>query len=307
MKKIIEKLARHIPCLKDLFLELDRLKKKERTDNWAPPGHFYSPIPSIDEVKARENELFSDQPKEIQGINLNEQEQLALFDKFKEYYKEQPFSADKTPHLRFFFDNSAYSYSDGIILHCMIRHLKPKRIIEIGSGYSSCAILDTNELFFDNGIDCTFIEPYPQLLQSLIKPSDKSSIKIIQKKLQDVELDIFRNLEERDILFIDSTHVSKIGSDVNYFFFKILPTIKGGVNIHFHDIFYNFEYPKEWIYEGRAWNENYLLRAFLQYNPAFEIIYFNSFLEHHHTEKFAREMPLCLKKSGGASIWLKKV
>lgn len=281
-------------------MELDRF-------NWAPPGHFYSPIPSIDEVRSRENELFSDQRKEICGINLNEKEQLVLLDKFKKHYREQPFPTHKRQNQRYYFENSAYSYSDAIILFCMIRHLKPKKIIEIGSGYSSCAILDTNEMFFNNGIDCTFIEPYPQLLYSLIKPCDKDRVKIIPKKLQDVDLDIFKSLNSGDILFIDSTHVSKIGSDVNHFFFEILPILKSGVYIHFHDIFYNFEYPKEWVFEGRAWNEQYLLRAFLQYNTSFKIKYFNSFLEHHHKAKFEREMPLLLKKSGGVSLWLEKV
>ena len=131
----------------------------------------------------------------------------------------------------------------------------------MGSGYSSCVILDTNELFFNNNISCIFIEPYPQLQESLLKENDKDKIEIIPKRLQDVEVSKFSSLSSGDILFVDSTHVSKVDSDVNYIFFEILPSLTNGVYIHFHDIFYPFEYPKEWIYEGRAWNENYILRA----------------------------------------------
>jgi len=136
----------------------------------------------------------------------------------------------------------------------MIRHLSPKRFIEVGSGYSSCVVLDINELFFDNRISLTFIEPHTELLFSLIKESDKETSKIIPTDLQDVGLEVLSELCPEDILFIDSTHVSKIGSDVNHIFFEILPRLARGVYIHFHDVFYPFEYPKEWIYEGRAWN-----------------------------------------------------
>ena len=87
--------------------------------------------------------------------------------------------------------------------------------------------------------------------------------RLVNVKLQDVDLKEFDKLKSGDVLFIDSTHVSKIGSDVNYLFFEILPRLHRGVYIHIHDIFYPFEYPKDWIDEGRAWNENYILRAFL--------------------------------------------
>ncbi len=272
---------------------------------WMPPGHYYSPIPSLDELREKEQDIFNRNIREIAAIDLNEAEQIHLFNKFKEYYKEQPFAAERQEKLRFFFENPNYSYSDAICLYSMIRYAQPKRIIEIGSGYSSCVTLDTNELFFANSISCTFIEPYPELLHSLIKEGDKERIEILPKKLQDIDLEVFSNLLAGDILFIDSTHVSKINSDVNYIFFEILPNIPSGVYIHFHDIFYPFEYPKEWIDEGRAWNEAYLLRAFLQYNKAFKICFFNTFLEQFYSDEFMQEMPLCMRNKGG-SIWLKK-
>jgi hypothetical protein len=117
---------------------------------------------------------------------------------------------------------------------------------------------------------------------------------VMPSRLQEVELEEFDSLQENDILFIDSTHVSKINSDVNRIFFVILPRIAPGVHIHFHDIFYPFEYPREWIYEGRAWNEAYLLHAFLQYNSAFRITLMNTFLERFHQQFFQDEMPFSL-------------
>ncbi len=165
-------------------------------------------------------------------------------------------------------------------------------------------MLDTSEKFLRGDISFTFIEPYPDRLQTLLKQEDKQH-KIFEKPVQDVELKIFDDLNENDILFIDSSHIAKVGSDVIHIVFQILPRLKEGVIIHFHDIFHSFEYPQEWLEEGRAWNEAYFLRAFLQYNSAFQILYFNSFMGKFHGDLLQQEMPLCLKNTGG-SIWLRK-
>ncbi len=209
------------------------------------------------------------------------------------------------PGRRYYFENPSYSYSDGIFLHCMLRHLRPQRLIEAGSGFTSALTLDTNEFWLDRRLQCTFIEPYPQLLRSLLKTEDFASVQIISSPLQEVPLGAFASLQANDVLFIDSTHVSKIDSDVNYLFFEILPLLQPGVYVHFHDIFYPFRYPESWILEGRGWNEAYLLRAFLQFNSDFEIVLFNTFLETCHRDWFEKNMPLCLKDPGG-SIWLRR-
>jgi methyltransferase family protein len=301
---------KNLPILRRIISERDKLRCEldvlTRNLRFVPPGHFYSPIPSLEEIRRDESKIFGTFPSNIPGLELHEIQQLALLNNLTAYYRDIPFQPGKTEGLRYYYDNPFYSYSDAILLHCMIRYLKPTRIVEVGSGFSSCVTLDTNELFFGGSIATTFIEPYPERLVSLIKDEDKGRIRIIPFGLQDVDPVEFEALKANDILFIDSTHVSKINSDVNAIFFDILPRLPSGVYIHIHDIFFPFEYPKVWVYEGRAWNEMYLLRAFLQYNNAFSVVLMNTFMQHFHTSFFDLHMPLCLKNTGG-SIWIRKV
>jgi predicted O-methyltransferase YrrM len=310
LKKIIRKSVKKIPYFQSIYTKLNGLE--------APPGHFYSPLPDLEAVKLKEKEIFENKPRELPGIDLNEEYQLQLFREFVKYYNEQPFTNKKNKELRFYFENLLYPYSDAIFLYCMMRHSQPKTIIEVGgSGYSSCLILDTNERFLDHQLSCICIEPYPNHIFALLKEDEEENFQLIQKPVQEVDLGIFQQLSHNDILFIDSTHVAKIDSDVNHLLFHVLPSLKKGVLIHFHDIFYPFEYPKEWVYNGRAWNEAYMLRNFLQYNNKFKIEFFNTFLQHFHQNLFAAEMPLCLKGveydwNGiniwtGGSIWLRKL
>lgn len=289
-----------------LTSELQRSERElERYHTWVPPGDALSPIHSIAEVREREKEIYA-VLRTMPGIELNETAQLELFSTLRQFYAEQPFSAQKSGNRRYWFENPAYSYSDAILLYCMMRYLRPRRIIEVGSGYSSAAMLDTDELFFDSSIQFTFVEPQPQLLRSLLREEDFTRAAILETKVQEVDLALIMELEANDVLFVDSSHVSKVGSDVNHIFFKILPALQSGVFVHFHDVFYPFEYPLEWVYEGRAWNEAYLMRAFLQYNNRFEIQLFNTFIDCFHKEKYFRDMPLVQKNTGG-SIWLKKL
>lgn len=294
--------AENISEAANLLAERDALVK---ACGLYPPGHFYSPLVSIDEAKQDESRIFSTLPRTMTGIDMNEAGQLENLEKFEAIYGSIDFPESKSNTHRYYYDNPAYSYSDAIMLHCMMRCFKPKSIIEVGSGYSSCAMLDTNEKYFDRSIEFTFIEPYPNLLKSLLRPTDLEAIEIVEARLQDVPIEKFLELESGDFLFIDSTHVSKTGSDVNYLLFDILPELKDGVYIHIHDIFYPFEYPKEWVLGGRSWNEAYAMRAFLQFNSRFTIEMMNTFMAHFHTERFSEKMPLCLKNTGG-SIWLRK-
>lgn len=270
-----------------------------------PPGHFHSPIPDLDQIAADANRIFAPSPREIAGVDLREAAQLELFEALASYYDELPFPVRETKGFRYYYENPFYSYSDGITLYAMLRHFKPRRIVEIGSGFSSGLMLDCNERLFENAIELTFVDPYPVNLRKILRPADAPRVTVLEQRVQDLLPSLFAPLQANDILFIDSTHVSKIDSDVNRLFFEILPALDPGVLVHIHDIFYPFEYPRAWIEEGRAWNELYLLRAFLQYNTAFEILYFNTYLEHFHEALFAERMPLCLKNKGG-SVWLRR-
>lgn len=305
IKDVMKKAPDSSAAKEELELQLEEVRKELlRYQLGWPPGHFYSPIPSLEQVRDNESRIWKENP-DFPGINLNRESQLKLLHSLAEYYSSQPWTDEKKEGVRFFFENPNFSYGEAIILYAMLRHFQPKKVIEIGSGYSSCALLDTNEKHFDNSIQTTFIEPFPQLLESLITDDDKNRITILGDMLQDVPLQTFSSLSAGDFLIIDSTHVSKIDSDVNHIFFNILPSINSGVYIHFHDIYYPFEYPKEWIYQGRAWNELYILRTFLQYNPAFEIVFFNSMLGTLEKESLEKVMPL-VAKNPGSSFWLKK-
>jgi len=285
------------------FVTCEEFESRIASQEFVPSGHFYSAIPSIEEREAFLSSNPSDDEK-ILSINLNTQKQIDLLKQFKKYYDQCPFPDHKTEQFRYYFSNPAYSYTDALTLYSMIREFKPKNIIEIGSGFSSCVMLDTSDYFFNGELNLTFIEPYPELLHSLLKKGDNRRA-IIPKKVQEVDKNIFCGLEANDILFIDSTHVSKLNSDVNMIIFEILASLQKGVLIHFHDIFWPFEYPKEWVREGRAWNEAYILRAFLEFNESFEIFFFSNYL-HKYQHKWIKEnMPLYLKNAGG-NIWIIK-
>lgn len=301
INKLIKKIILTFPFVKKLQSQVTNFNK----NSMYPAGHFYSPIVAVDEIKKRENEIWNQKSdNKINGINLETEKQIQLVKNFKIWYDQLPFSENTTKGLRYFFNNEYYSYTDGIMLYAMMREFKPKRIIEIGSGFSSAVMLDTNDLFFDSKIQLTFIDPYADRLFSLISEEDQKSATVIQTDVQEIPLTLFENLEAGDILFIDSTHVVKTGSDVNYILFSILPVLKSGVILHFHDIFYPFEYPKEWVFKGFNWNESYVLKAFLMYNTAFEILLFSDYLHQHHKEVFLN-LPDCTKNTGG-NLWIRK-
>jgi predicted O-methyltransferase YrrM len=268
---------------------------------FSPPGHFYSPIPNAIDLKrldqAEDTILTSD-------IDLRSPEQVSLLNQFAEYYSEIPFPETASESSRYFYQNDFFCHGDAIALYSILRHFHPKHVIEVGSGFSSVVMLDTNDRFLNGATQFTFVEPYPDRLNQLLTPQDQGQV--IQKPVQDVEFDLFTSLQANDILFIDSSHVVKAGSDVVYLLFQILPRLAPGVIIHFHDIFFPFEYPQAWFNEGRAWNEAYFLRAFLQYNSAFQILFFNSFLGQQHRVELEQKIPSFLINTGG-SLWLKKM
>jgi len=299
MKEFLLKIAMLlIPPIKRLVIERNKLIVDR---GMFPSGHFYSPTPSVEDIRKRHSEIFA-LNLDLVGLDFDLPSQTKLLGELLPFYCDLPFQEQRTEGLRYFYENTAYSYSDAIFLYCMLRHLKPARYVEVGSGYSSALALDTDEHFLNRSTDFTFIEPYPKLLESLMSPED-SRHRIIATPVQDVPLEVFTSLERNDILFIDSTHVSKTGSDVNYLYLEVLPRLKPGVLIHVHDVFVGFEYPEDWVYGGMYWNEQYLLRALLIGSTKFKIRLMNTYLEEIQEDWFLENMPLCLRNRGG-SIWL---
>jgi len=271
------------------------------------PGHFYSPLVGRDERQRQADRLASRTvSRDLPGIDLRTEQQLALLGAIKASYDTLPWSDAPNPSggLRYYFDNPAYRYSDAIFYAGVLRHFKPSRVIEVGSGFSSALLLDVNEHFLESRVDVTFIEPFPTVLEELLPAVDLDG-RLVRSGLQEVPLETFDSLAANDILFIDSTHVSRVGSDVNHLMFEVLPRLAPGVLVHIHDVFFPFEYPADWVREGWAWNEDYLLRAFLQFNDSFDIVLFNTYLESRDEAWFAEHMPMCLKDRGG-SIWLQR-
>ncbi len=303
---------------KELFSDAKLLVRLFHSNNlqflkFAPPGHYYSPIPDLSGISTGEWDSQYDADVGVPGIDLDEAGQLELIHKFVQCFDEFPFTDSPSSQHRYWLDNEFFSYGDGVALYGLFRQLKPRRIVEIGSGYSSAAMLDLDDMFAHSSIEFVFIEPYPQRLKGLLRSSDVNRHVIIEKPVQEVPLEVFTSLNMNDILFIDSSHVTKFRSDVNHLIFQVLPRLKPGVVVHFHDIPWPFEYPEHWIRSGRAWNEAYLVRSFLQFNRAFKILFFGPYLAARHSEIIRNNLPLMLKVPsshftlGNTSLWIIKI
>ncbi|MFD2265046.1 TylF/MycF/NovP-related O-methyltransferase [Lacibacterium aquatile] len=264
---------------------------------------YYSPVVDRVAVRRAQDRIFKrDQP--LDGLSFDFEAQRALLEQLTPLANDLPFQDQPVDGLRYGYRNDYFSYFDAILMASMIRLHRPKRVMEIGSGHSSCVILDVNDRYFEGAIECSFIEPYPERLQSLLRPGENVHLHALP--VQEVDLAVFDRLEAGDILFIDSTHVSKTGSDVNHNFFKIFPRLAPGVLICLHDVFHPFEYPKYWVLdEHRSWNELYLLRAFLSYNSSFETVFFSEWFEHQQPGLIVDRIPKAAGNLGGC-FWMRK-
>jgi hypothetical protein len=281
------------------------LKAQKNSPQFVAPGHFYSPIPDVAQLERRTGSSLATGDF-LRNIKVNDKEREAIEDDIRRYYPQFPFGEKPVPGLRYYYGNDAFSCPDAILLYTMLRRYRPRRVVEIGSGFSSALMLDTDERFLEKTVSFVFIEPFPARLVSLMTDKDKRHT-IVAEPIQKIgSLELFESLEKDDVLFIDSTHVSKTGSDVNYIFFEILPRIREGVLVHFHDIANGFEYPLEWHKKGIHWNESYLLRAFLQFNSHYEVLFFNSHFQASNGNKIAKEIPL-YNSERGVSFWLRKL
>ena len=266
------------------------------------PFHFYHPVFDPDMLPAstwtRESAL--------RGIDLRPQEQLRLLDEFRYVDELRRFPLHGNIRAGFCYFNGMFCPGDAEILYSMIRHFRPRRIIEIGSGCSTMlamAALDRNRA---DGHESEHIcvEPYaaPWLEQL-------GRVRIIRDHVENLDLAFFQELEASDILFIDSSHVLRTGGDVQFEYLEVVPSLRPGVLVHAHDIFLPFEYPQSWARDQKwFWTEQYLLQAFLAFNGEFEIVLALNYLNAHYREALERAAPIYAEhgKVPPASLWMRR-
>lgn len=269
-----------------------------------PDGHFYSPVVDIKDAKKRKSTLWADPPRTLPGIDFREDSQRELLKDIAEFAAEFPAKsglANKDEHRCFEEPNGLFEGLDSRMLYCMLRHRQPKRLIEVGSGHTTLLSAQVNRQHFDGRCEITCVEPYPPKYLAPLPPGVE---RLIPKRVQEVDLALFETLEAGDILFIDSSHVSKTGSDVNLLYLEVLPRLKPGVLVHAHDIFLPAEYPKAWVMEGRSWNEQYMLQALLTHSNAYQVVFGVAFAAHFLADEVKRAFG---KVIGGGSFWFERV
>lgn len=277
-----------------------------------PPGDDASPIPRLAPLEARRAAIWGRVPRTLPGIDLDDAGQLALLDALAPYLNDfnALLATDPAPRryasgLRSNRALTPFAKADAAILYALIRHLRPTRILGVGAGYAASVILDTNTRHFADRIACAFVEPHPRELRTALHPGDLAKIELIRQPVGALDPALFATLQANDILFVDGGHVLKTGGDLNALLFAILPHLASGVYVHFHEIRYPFEYAESEVAIGRAWNEAYALRAFLQYNRAFTIACFVAYLDRFHRNRLTDYMP-GTAFSQGTSLWLRR-
>lgn len=275
-----------------LFLAQSRPDLSDRWGYHIRPIHYYEPLPDFRSITAEQINRRRTYP----GIDFKWDEQLTLVNELTAY-------SDELRELQFDFDNAFFNGFDAAVYYSLIRHLQPHRVVEIGGGYSTQMADRALRRNGKGNLIC--IEPYPE--ERLLKAD--LNIELIQKRVEEIDLDFFSRLEAKDILFIDSSHTVKFGSDVCYEFLEVFPILKPGIWIQIHDIFFPHDYPADWLLNQRlALNEQYLLEAFLAFNKTFTTQLANHWLCLEHLDEAARLWPNVTSPTHRASsFWMKRV
>lgn len=284
-----------------LWANLEVRKSIEDIGVKVSPCNFYSSIPSITEIEDS-FEYFSDIPPYATSAIFNKPEKsrefLEVLSRFSSEYKPLE-EGDEGQPSGYFWKNSQFGWSDAMAYYAMIRYIKPRKIIEIGSGFSTLVAIDAIEKNGSGEVIC--IEPFPRefLLQS-------NKIELNKTKAQMISADWLNNqLNDGDVLFIDSTHTVKTGSDCLHIYLRLLPNLKRDIYVHVHDVFLPFGLPKSWLLEHQIyWTEQYLLLAFLLDNPKVEFL-FGSAYHNWANEDMLNKFMHGQCASGGGSFWFK--
>ncbi len=231
------------------------------------PRTYYSPLLLKEELDL----TVLEQRRQLPGVRLNERAAVALLETMSSYGPELdalPYESDgKSPY---WFANDWYNDFDAASLYALLRHLKPKRYVELGCGFSSLVSSRALSRNIADGFACDVVysDPHPRVdIAKLL-----SCGRLLQQRVQDVPFELFAGLEAGDVLFIDTSHVVKFQSDVVHAFVEILPSLKPGVWIHIHDIFTPYDYPRDWITQSRfSNNEQYALEALLSGGDRYDV------------------------------------
>jgi predicted O-methyltransferase YrrM len=264
--------------------------------------HYYEPLFNTARLRKR-----LDADRELPGISWNMEGQLALLERLR--YGDELLDLPRTKpksEIRYFLQNCNFGPGDAEVWYSMLRLLKPRRVVEVGSGYSTFLTQDAirKNRAEDPTYSCshTCIEPYemPWL--------ERTSAQVLRERVEDVSLDLFRRLEPNDVLFIDSTHVIRPQGDVVTELLNILPNLRPGVVVHFHDIFSPRDYLTEWVVNViRLWNEQYMLEAFLTHNLSWEILAAVNHLHHHHYRALKAVCPHLTPDREPASFYIRRL
>lgn len=308
VKNIILKLVLFVfPIIANAWDEWDAWDEWEKKGYHAIPIQYYYPIPATSTLK---NDLWKKE-SEMKGVDLNPEGQLDFLRIFQEFMTEYNFPEKRTATNEFYLLNGFFMSFDAEVLHCMIRHFQPKRIIEVGSGFSTLISSRATQLNLrENGVHCELvaIEPFPG---ETLKKGVPGLSRLIQKKVEDIDTNFFSSLEKNDILFIDSSHVSRIGGDVNHIYLEVIPRLNKGVVVHIHDVFWPFEYPKHWVFK-RHWffTEQYMLRCFMEFNSEFEVLWASNYMLTNYRERIIQTFPSYEPSyawhSPASSLWIRR-
>jgi hypothetical protein len=242
------------------------------------PNHFYWPVPDLAQLEKREWRIYSPPP----ACKFNLRKQMALARELASGYGDECCFSDDASDGEYHYGNGYFEAVDAEVTYSMVRCFKPNRIIEIGTGYSTrvlAAALQKNAQRDNIDGQLISVDPYPERFSNNLW-----SHRVVQipAAVQDVDLELFDSLESNDVLFVDSSHVVAVGSDVLREYLDILPRLKPGVIIHVHDIFLPSDYPRNAVLNNLwFWSEQYLLQAFLSFNPAFEVLWGSSAMQTH--------------------------
>jgi len=268
---------------------------------WPLLNHYYEPISDPRQLPAD-----YDEENQLPGIDLNAEGQLSLLRRFSFQPELSALQVEASPTLGFYLANEMFSGADAGFYYSLLRTCRPRRIVEIGSGFSTrlavAAANRTREEDSAHACRITCIEPYENpWLQQL-------PVELRREPLEATPDAIFDSLERNDILFIDSSHIIRPNGDVTRSFLRILPRLKPGVFVHIHDIFTPWNYPRAWIESGRLWNEQQLLEAFLSLNAGYRVVAGLAYLCRRHPQQVLESLP-CMKHDwsiGPSSFWIQR-